>query len=74
MEWRSIDSPSTPGWGALEHEGERLALVQPFAGRAAIVLYNGPQPWKQRQESAASIGQGKRFAERWSRARAARSC
>lgn len=61
------------GWQSLEHEGERLALVQPYDRRASIVLYCGPQPWKQKRVEAASVRQALRFAERWVRARRARA-
>ena len=69
MEWKPVPGAYTDGWQALEHDGERLALVQPWEGRASIVLYNGPHPWKQKRVEAASVRQALRFAERWVRAR-----
>jgi hypothetical protein len=69
MEWRSLEGPCTRGWWALEHERERMALVQPYQGQAVVVLYNGPHPWKQINAPAATVAQGKKFAERWVRAR-----
>lgn len=63
--WQSLDGPYTRGWWALQAGTERLALVQPFDDRALVIFYLGNQPWNQRRESAASIQQGRRFAERW---------
>lgn len=33
LTWVDIDSPVTNGWWAVERDGERLALLQPFQGR-----------------------------------------
>src|SRR5688572_16904719 len=63
--WIDIDGPVTQGWWALERAGERLALLQPFRGRVAIVFYLGAQPWAQKHGSAGTMAQAKRFAERW---------
>lgn len=53
----------------MEHEGECLALIQPYEGKAVVILYNGPHPWKQINAPAATVAQGKKYAERWVRAR-----
>jgi len=63
--WIDLDSPVTRGWWALDRNGERLALLQPFAGRVSIVFYLGAQPWSQKRGEAGTIVQAKRFAERW---------
>jgi hypothetical protein len=63
--WTDLDSPVTRGWWALELAGERLALLQPFDGRVSIVFYLSAQPWAQKQGSAGTMGQAKRFTERW---------
>lgn len=62
--WIAVPGPCTDGWMALENEGERLALVQPYQGRAVVVLYNGPHPWKQINADAATVKLGRRYAER----------
>ena len=65
LTWHDLNGHYTPDWWALHAGTERLALVQPFDGRASIVFYIGNQPWKQKQVTAGSVRQGKRFAERW---------
>lgn len=39
LTWVDIDSPVTRGRWAVEGNGERLALLQPFQGRIATVFY-----------------------------------
>jgi len=39
LTWVDIDSPVTRGWWAVERDGERLALLQPFKGRIAMLSY-----------------------------------
>jgi hypothetical protein len=69
MEWRSLDTPSSRDWWALEERGERLALLQPFEGRISIRFYTGIEPWKTKDVSAATMDQAKRYAWRWVQAR-----
>lgn len=67
--WHDLNGPYTRDWWALHAGSERLALVQPFNGRASLIFYIGIQPWKQKQVSAGSVRQARRFAERWLRSR-----
>ncbi len=39
LTWVDIDGPVTRGRWAVERNGERLALLQPFQGRIATVFY-----------------------------------
>ncbi|NYE30035.1 hypothetical protein HDE78_003003 [Rhodanobacter sp. K2T2] len=39
LTWLDIDRPVTRGRRAVERNGERLALLQPFQGRIATVFY-----------------------------------
>lgn len=39
LTWVDIDSPVTRGWWAVERDGERLVLLQPFQRRIATVSY-----------------------------------
>jgi hypothetical protein len=69
LTWHDLNGHYTPNWWALHAGAERLALVQPWEGRASIVFYIGNQPWRQKRVDAASIRQARRFSERWVRPR-----
>lgn len=69
LAWLGLDSQYTPGGGPYMRVAIAWRWCSHSTGGPLVIFYLGNQPWKQRQVTAGSIGQGKRFAERRVRAR-----